>query len=63
MLTALWLVVAALVVAEVMVHYPREVSPDERALDRQIYKLQQVVALAKEDEFFRELLAIARGKR
>ena len=35
----------------------------ERALNRQIYKLQQVVAMAKEDEVFRELLAIARGKR
>jgi hypothetical protein len=31
-------------------------------LNRQIYKLQQVVALAREDETFREMLAIARGK-
>jgi hypothetical protein len=63
MLTALWLVLAALVVARVALYCRREAPPDERPLNRQIYKLQQVVAMAKEDEVFRELLAIARGKR
>ena len=50
MLTALWLVLVALVVAKVALHFGREAPADEYALDRQIYKLYQVVALAKEDE-------------
>ena len=54
---------AGLVVARVALYCRREAPPDERALNCQIYKLQQVVALAREDEAFRELLAIARGKR
>ena len=62
MLTALWLVLAALVVAKVALYCRREAPPDEGALNRQIYKLQQVVALAREDKTFREMLAIARGK-
>ena len=62
MLTVLWLLLAALVIARVVLYCRTEV-PDERALNRQIYRLQQVVAAAREDEAFREMLAIARGKR
>ena len=62
MLTALWLVLVALVVAKAALYCRWEAPPDECALNRQIYKLQQVVVLANEDEAFREILAIARGK-
>jgi hypothetical protein len=63
MLTALSLVLAALVAAKVVLHYRNAVPVDQFALDVQIYKLKRAVAQAKEDEAFREMRAIARGKR
>ena len=64
MLAALWLVLGALVCAKVVV-WRRNRARDElaQALERQIYRLHHLAAMAKEDETFRELRAMARGER
>ena len=65
MLTALWLVLGALVGAKVVLSRRNRRARNEltQALEGQIYRLQRVVAMAKEDEAFRELRARARGER
>jgi hypothetical protein len=65
MLTALWLVLGALVGAKVVLSRRNRRARNEltQALERQIYRLQRVAAVAKEDEAFRELRVMARGER
>jgi hypothetical protein len=65
MLTALWLVLGALVGAKVVLSRRNRRARNEltQALERQIYRLQRVAAMVKEDEAFRELRVMARGER
>jgi len=65
MLTALWLMLGALVGAKVVLwrRNRRERNEFPLALERQIYRLHHLAAMAKEDETFRELRAMARGER
>jgi hypothetical protein len=62
MLTFLWLLLAALVIAKVA-HYRRSRVPKlDHNLDRQIYRLNQMVAMAREDQVYRDIRAMDRGK-
>ena len=65
MLTTLWLVLATLVASKAVLWWRNRALNYEQvhALDRQIYRLHHVLALAKEDEAFREMRAKARGER
>jgi hypothetical protein len=59
MLTVLWLVLEALVMAK-LVHYLRNRIPkQDHNLARQIYRLNHVVATAREMDAHREIRAMA----
>jgi hypothetical protein len=59
MLTVLWLVLAALVLAKVALYLRNRAPKQDHNLDRQIYRLNHVVATAREMDAYREIRALA----
>ena len=59
MLTVLWLLLAALVLAKVALYLRKRAPKQDHNLDRQIYRLNHVVATAKEMDAYREIRAMA----
>lgn len=59
MLTVLWLLLAALVLAKVALYLRNRAPKQDHNLDRQIYRLNHVVATAKEMDAYREIRAMA----
>ena len=62
MLTLVWLLLAALVIAKAALYRRNRIPKPDHNLDRQIYRLNQVVAMAREDQVYREIRAMDRGK-
>jgi hypothetical protein len=59
MLTVLWLVLAALVIARMTLYFRDRIPTQDNDLDRQIYRLNHVVATAREMDAYREIRAMA----
>ena len=59
MLTVLWLLLAALVLAKVALYLRNRALKRDHNLDRQIYRLNHVVATAREMDAYREIRAMA----
>jgi hypothetical protein len=59
MLTVLWLVLAALVIAKLALYLRNRVAKQDHNLARQIYRLNHVVATAREMDAYREIRAMA----
>jgi hypothetical protein len=63
MLTVLWLVLAALVIAKLALYLRNRVAKQDHNLARQIYRLNHVVATAREMDAYREILAMAPARQ
>ena len=63
MLTVLWLALAALVIARMTLYFRDRIPKQDDNLDRQIYRLNQVVATAREMDAYREILAMAPARQ
>src|SRR4051812_10932720 len=61
MLTVLWLVLAALVIARMRLYFRDRIPKQDDDLDRQIYRLNHVVATAREMDAYQEFLAMAQA--
>ena len=58
MLNVLWLLLAVLVIAKVALYKRNRIPKPDHNLDRQIYRLNQVVAMAHDNQVYREIRAI-----
>ena len=59
MLTVLWLMLAALVIAKVALYLWDRIPKQDPNVDRQIHRLNDVVATAREMDAYREIRAMA----
>lgn len=59
MLTVLWLMLAALVIAKVALYLRDRIPKQDSNVDRQIHRLNHVVATAREMDAYREIRAMA----
>jgi hypothetical protein len=59
MLTILWFMLAALIIAKAALHMRDWVPKKDCDLDQQIYRLKQVVATARELDTYWEIRAMA----
>ena len=58
MLSVLWLVLAALVIARMTLHFRDRIPKHDDNLDRQIYRLNHVASTAREMDAYREIRAM-----